>query len=271
MALLRVLLSQYHVAFATLWPVVSECLAKLAEKDKDGTWPVIVGSMQKISKDFNRLMKDSQGDSPARVEEEEEDDNAKIRLRDLVATKERTADVATAHSSLWKMLASIPLLVEAKSKEWVDMFEEFIMGSHHEYFFGTSIDNDDGEDVKNDSRQGRKSARKRLLDYLELFGLFKSPSALKKADWIHDLLMQMLSHSDQAIQLNALKSILKWKSPSLTPYCENLEKLLDGKKSRDTLAHFTLEPGPIHSTYAHNRHPYLSLLHNHVTQACCEE
>jgi hypothetical protein len=81
------------------------------------------------------------------------------------------------------------------------------------------------------------------LDYLELFELFKSPSALKKGDWVLSLLMKMIAHSEQSIQMHALKSIFRYKSKSLTPYAEYLEKLIDPKKSRDCLTQFGLAPG----------------------------
>jgi len=241
-----------------MWPAAIECIKKLADKDKGkNTWPVLLAAFQKVSSDFNafsaRADRQKDGNSataepvaPAAAQEEDEEGSS--RLSDLMSNKERTTATEAVHTQLFKLLGELALLTESKSKEWIDFFEEFVTGAHQSYFLGEQA-GDDTEaaeaqpEAPKESRQGRKAARRRLLDYLELFGLFKSPSALKKSTWIHGLVTKMLGHSDSGIQLSALKALLTWKSPAVKPYQEHLLNLLDKKKGRDTMTHFSLAPG----------------------------
>lgn len=77
--------------------------------------------------------------------------------------------------------------------------------------------------------------RLRLTAWLGLFKHFRNPKALYRSADLFAYLERLLSDPDRTTQKLALQCILTWKSPSLTPYAESTQSLLDDSQFRDAL------------------------------------
>ncbi|GAB1215182.1 hypothetical protein ATERTT37_004368 [Aspergillus terreus] len=76
------------------------------------------------------------------------------------------------------------------------------------------------------------------LSFLALLGQFINPRVLFKAPEVHEALLGLLCHGNSEIQKSALKALFTWKSPSISPYQENLLNILDEARFRDELSVF---------------------------------
>jgi U3 small nucleolar RNA-associated protein 20 len=80
----------------------------------------------------------------------------------------------------------------------------------------------------------------RTTSFLELLAKFVNPKAAFRSAELHTLYLTLLSKGETKVQGVALKCLLTYKSPNLTPYGERLRDLLDESKFRDELAHLEL-------------------------------
>ncbi|KAF9888064.1 U3 snoRNP protein [Aspergillus nanangensis] len=76
------------------------------------------------------------------------------------------------------------------------------------------------------------------LSFLALLGQFINPRVLFRAPEVHEALLGLLCHGNSEIQKSSLKALFTWKSPSITPYQENLMNILDEARFRDELSAF---------------------------------
>lgn len=83
--------------------------------------------------------------------------------------------------------------------------------------------------------------RLKMTLWLQLFAKFKAPRSIYKAAELHDIYLRLLTKGDTRMQSLALDCLLTWKSPSITPYADNLKNLVDEIKFRDELTTFALD------------------------------
>ncbi|KAG8958312.1 U3 snoRNP protein [Tulasnella sp. 419] len=86
--------------------------------------------------------------------------------------------------------------------------------------------------------------RSRLKNYLLLFSKFSNPKSVHQTNLLRRLFLQLLSSPDRSMQIQALNCLLTYQSPSLTPYEENLRRMLDEVKWRDEFSSFNFEDVP---------------------------
>ena len=76
--------------------------------------------------------------------------------------------------------------------------------------------------------------------FLEVFSKFVNPKAFYRSDEVHELYLDILARGEPKLQGLAVKCLITYKSPSLTPYAESLLTLLDESRFRDGLVNFNL-------------------------------
>ncbi|XP_066264950.1 small subunit processome component 20 homolog [Branchiostoma lanceolatum] len=91
------------------------------------------------------------------------------------------------------------------------------------------------------SRTRRKAASRSLVVHLTLFSKFKSPKSLYLEPKLKELYFEMLKHREQDVQRSALACLMTYKAPYLTPYSDNLDRLLQDKEFREELTHFSID------------------------------
>ena len=92
---------------------------------------------------------------------------------------------------------------------------------------------------RSDASAGR-AGRLRLASWLEVLAKLKNPKAIYRSDDLYTYLLALLSHGDVKLQRLALTCISTWKSPSLLPHLESLQRLLSDTHFRDELLQFSL-------------------------------
>jgi hypothetical protein len=79
---------------------------------------------------------------------------------------------------------------------------------------------------------GRTEATRALCGYLEVFAGMSSAEPLAHADVLRGVFVALLAKTHNAVQLQALRALLVWRSPALLPYQPHLENLIDDEKYR---------------------------------------
>ncbi|KAF2134425.1 U3 snoRNP protein Utp20 [Dothidotthia symphoricarpi CBS 119687] len=83
--------------------------------------------------------------------------------------------------------------------------------------------------------------RKDQKAMLSVFSKFTNPKVLYRANEVHEAFLALLSNGDLEIQKAALRALLTWKDPAISPYQEDLLNLLDDARFRDELPVFLSE------------------------------
>ena len=86
-----------------------------------------------------------------------------------------------------------------------------------------------------------KNDRRKLALWLTLFSKFSNPKALYATGDLRSLYTTLLSHPDRTLQRLALKCMLTYRSPHLTPHQDTLTGLLDDTRWRDELTKLNLD------------------------------
>lgn len=98
----------------------------------------------------------------------------------------------------------------------------------------------DNEDDVQSNHLSTRQLQSRTACFLELFCKFVNPKAFYRTEEVHALYLNILSRGEQKLQSLAVKCLITYKSPKLTPYGDHLQALLDDSKFRDELVNFSL-------------------------------
>ncbi|XP_043092950.1 small subunit processome component 20 homolog [Puntigrus tetrazona] len=186
------------------------------------------------------------------------------QLDHVLNSVERT-DFTNFRSLLWRIMSQFPNRVEPRSRELTPLLLRFISNEFYpadlqvaptqnliknsttEQENGEEVDADmeENEEEEEDSKQTkkkipRKAAAKQLIAHLKVFSKFTNPKALYMEAKLSELYNKLLCHKDQQIQKIALECLMTYKDPSVLPYKENLERLLDDKHFKDEIVHFII-------------------------------
>jgi len=134
------------------------------------------------------------------------------------------AHSAAARSQALRVLLAVPQVAEKRSRQLVPMF---LSWAGREELLET-LDSDTTASRSDWTRKDQKAL-------LELFSRFTNPKVLYKSADVYAALLELLANGDVEIQKSALKAIFTWKSPSLKPYEENLNNLLDEARFKDEI------------------------------------
>lgn len=127
------------------------------------------------------------------------------------------------------LLNAVPQIAEKKSKALVPILLKWV---RHE-------SGDDREDLDAEPRQElQKWGRKDLKAMLSVFGSFKNPKSLFKADEVYESILTLLCHGDAEIQRSALQAVFARKNENIIRYQEGLLNLLDDAKFREQFTTF---------------------------------
>lgn len=184
---------------------------------------------------------------------------------DQAADPSERTDFTNFRNLLWKAMAQFPERVEPRSRELSPLLLRFISNEFYpadllvsptqdllkrsrssEQEMGEDEDADmEEEDNEEDSKPfkrkvPRRAAAKQLIAHLKVFSKFTNPKALYLEPSLNKLYTELLCHKDQQIQKIALDCLMTYKDPSILPYKENLERLLDDKHFKDEIVHFNI-------------------------------
>ncbi|KAI5094075.1 small subunit processome component 20-like [Silurus meridionalis] len=196
------------------------------------------------------------------------------QLEQVNSHSDRT-DFTNYRNLLWRAMSQFPDRVEPRSRELSPLLLRFIRNefypadllvapvqnlmkiSHRSTQITSESEKEDVKmknveeeeeeevEVEDESQQAgkkipRRAAAKQLIAHLKVFSKFTNPKALYLEPELLQLYTQLLCHKDQQIQKAALDCLMTYKDPSILPYKENLERLLDDKHFKDEIVHFNI-------------------------------
>ncbi|XP_077566014.1 small subunit processome component 20 homolog [Stigmatopora nigra] len=286
---LRYLLAMLFINFKLIWVVVIELIGSHArEMDNKEFWVVYHDHLEKVAElTENLLRQDADGDEAqdTHVQVEpgcdvtESGDVGVLFLNRLTASSdlaERT-DFSSFRSLMWEAMARFPDRVEPRSRELSPLLLRFIRNEFYLADLRTAPTQDlrkknntvddeelEEEEEEEDRKQQRKAptrraAGKTLIVHLKVFAKFSNPRSIHLESNLRDLYNQLLCHHDPLIQQVALKCILTYKDSYITPYKENLEKLLDDKHFKEEIVNFNIseETGVVDASHREKLIPLL--------------
>ncbi|XP_037315787.2 small subunit processome component 20 homolog isoform X2 [Pungitius pungitius] len=198
----------------------------------------------------------------------------------LTSNPNERTDFPNFRSLLWRCMTQFPDRVEPRSRELSPLLLRFI---RNEFFHADLLvaptqdlrkvndssieesrmtvgeDEEGGDDVQEPEEGGRREKRgppkraaaKELISHLKVFAKFTDPRSLYMESSLSELYNQLLCHQNYQIQQVALECVLTYKDPSIVPYKENLERLLDDKHFKEEIIHFNIteETGVVEASH----------------------
>ncbi|KAI8489054.1 U3 snoRNP protein [Branchiostoma belcheri] len=244
------------------WPVWREHLKQAAERAEQD------------------LYKPRKGESPSDDLPEKEDSPEeffKDTFQEAISNPS-SPDHTNFRHLLWQAMAEFPDKCEPKSRDLSPLLFQFFDNEYYpadlaaapaqdirkpqEERTGDVIDTDqsgaedsglnnktnqsgaEAEDVSTTdkvTRTRRKAASRSLVVHLTLFSKFKNPKSLYLELKLKELYLEMLKHREQDVQRSALACLMTYKAPYLTPYSDNLDRLLQDKEFREELTLFSID------------------------------
>ncbi|XP_069829345.1 small subunit processome component 20 homolog [Dendropsophus ebraccatus] len=276
---LRYLVAMLYVNFSPLWDPVIELIVSHANEMENKTfWKVFYEHLEKSATHAERELQDEQNDESSCNEAKDfpgfyageigvlYGDMRKRRID----VKERT-DYTNFRFLLWKAMSFFPDRVEPRSRELSPLLLRFISNEYYpaDLLVAPSQDlrkldkvkdstgggdiaedeameeaaNTDFEEIDNTGSQAKKTRRaasKQLVAHLGVFSKFSNPRSLYLEPKLHELYTQLLCHQDENVQKVALDCVLSYRHPHILPYKENLQRLLDDKKFKEEIVHFSI-------------------------------
>ena len=214
---LKYLMGILYTNFTLLWNPVMDLIGSYGNGMKrDLFWPVF----------SNRLVL--------------ADTDIQAVITDIKMKKEKENSVRIDHISyrnhLWDILGRFANLAEAKNRDIVPLFLDNFMQTEYVEIRKLADDNELEEAHKNIIQTTVKS----LLSHLNLFSKFSDLKSLHRSQELKDLVYSLLCHKLAPVQKVSLDILVGYKLKYLSPYKENLGRLLEDKDFKAELLNFPL-------------------------------
>nr|XP_057934713.1 small subunit processome component 20 homolog [Doryrhamphus excisus] len=275
---LRYLLAMLFINFRPLWDPVIELLGSHARSmDNKDFWMVyhehlvnVAGLAEKELQgssddddESNDEAMDVQGEPGCDVIESGDVGVLFLEQLKLASNANDRTDFPNFRSLMWRAMAQFPDRVEPRSRELSPLLLRFIRNEFYpadllvaptqdlrkkrdpaleeeEQQAEEGEENNEEEGKQQRKAPPRRAAAKQLIAHLTVFSKFTNPCSLYMESSLRELYNQLLCHQDQQIQRVALECVLTYKDPSIVPYKENLQRLLDDKHFKEEIVHFNI-------------------------------
>ncbi|CAO3621219.1 unnamed protein product [Mucor hiemalis] len=156
------------------------------------------------------------------------------------------------YSMLISVLKETPTITEAKGRNLVVLFFEFLENE----FTSAPEDDEDNEQEQeqhefNILHRSSKVTKNKMANWLALFAVFKNTKSVYRTQELNAAFMRIIAMGDVKLQAAALECIFTWKDPNIKPYADNLRNLVDEVKFRDELSTFIQNEEQIQIDPAH--------------------
>ena len=175
---------------------------------------------------------------------------------------------------LWRAMEKFPDICEAKNRDLVPLFFDFIEKEFFPVDFTVSptqdiraksgqgtiepesslqpvdenmdIDVDDKlvEEIDDDEESPdypKRASVKSLCEQLRLFSRFHNPKMLTQTKKLETMYKEFLTHPSPTLQKSSFDCLMTYNHPFLTPYKEHMYKLLEDKSFKIALTHFSID------------------------------
>lgn len=224
---LQYLMSQLYINFRPLW----EPVLKLIESHAFGMeatkfWSVYLPFMERVRQCQAEEIRD-----PA----------AEMDYLNLKVDVERL-DFVNTRSLTWTGLSRLGNVTEKENDIIVPLFLHFWNNEYCVNDGNISHTQDLTGDTKEESTKGERGNMIKLLSsYLSVFAAFEHPQKMTREPEVTPILLRLLSHRSNDIQKQSLDCLMAYGYPYLTPYKENLYRILSDKSFRTEITAFSID------------------------------
>ncbi|KZS08061.1 Small subunit processome component 20 [Daphnia magna] len=224
---LQYLLSQLYINFRPLWePVLKLIESHAFSMESSKFWSVYLPFLESV--------RQCQA-------EEIRDPSAEMEYLNLTVAVERI-DFTNTRSLAWSGLSRIGSVTEKEHSIIVPLFLNFWNTEYCVNDGNIAQTQNLNTDVKVESTKGeRGNIIKLLSSYLSVLASFQQPQKMTREPEVTKILLRLLSHRFGDIQKQALDCLMAYGYPFLTPYKENLYRLLDDKSFRTEITSFSID------------------------------
>ncbi|KAF7849855.1 hypothetical protein BT93_L0220 [Corymbia citriodora subsp. variegata] len=219
----------FYNRFSYLWAPALECLAFLISKHVGTVWDIFI----RLLRDCQLVFKASRDHLKEVTAELPDKSNGLVERFHLFTSPvvDRTP-IESVFSLLIQSLQKVPTISEARSRQLVPLFLNFLGYSDHEH---SSVGSFDSHACKGKQWKGI------LKEWLNLLKLMRNPKSFYWSQFLKEVLQnRLLDDNDPEIQMKVLECILTWKDEFLLPYEQNLRNLIDSKSLREELTTWSL-------------------------------
>ncbi|KAI6693975.1 hypothetical protein NL676_021685, partial [Syzygium grande] len=230
----------FYNRFSYLWAPALECLAFLISKHVGTVWDIFI----RYLKDCQLFFKASRDHLEEVTAELPDKSNGLVERFHLFAIPmvDRTP-IKSVLSLLIQSLQKVPTVVEARSRQLVPLFLNFLGYSDDEH---SSVGSFDSHACKGKQWKGI------LKEWLNLLKSMRNPKSFYWSQFLKEVLQnRLLDDNDPEIQMKVLECLLTWKDEFLLPYEQNLRNLIDSKSLREELTTWSLSKDSNLIEYGH--------------------
>ena len=225
---LQYLLSQLYVNFRPLW----EPVLKLIESHAFTMEPAQFWSVYLPFGDRLRRWQSHETFDPS----------SEVDYLNLGITADRL-DVFNVRSLVWKGLSRFGDNTEKQSATIVPLFLDFWREEYCINDGNTAQEQDltKSQEREQVSKKEKGNVVQLLSSYLSVLASFRRPQKMAREPEVTPILLRLLSHRSGEVQKLALDCLSNYNFPYLTPYKENLYRLVDDKSFRTEIVSFSID------------------------------
>ncbi|KAL3724550.1 hypothetical protein ACJRO7_029686 [Eucalyptus globulus] len=230
----------FYNRFSYLWAPALECLAFLISKHAGTIWDIFI----RYLRDCQLVFKASRDHVNEVTADLPDKSNGLVKRFHLFTSPvvDRTP-IESVFSLLIQSLQKVPTIAEARSRQLVPLFLNFLGYSDHEH---SSVGSFDSHACKGKQWKGI------LKEWLNLLKLMRNPKSFYWSQFLKEVLQnRLLDDNDPEIQMKVLECLLTWKDAFLLPYEQNLRNLIDSKSLREELTTWSLSLDSNMIEYSH--------------------
>lgn len=214
---LKYLLGILYTNFTLFWNPLMDLIGSYGNGMKrDLFWPVFSNGLAKADSDIQAVIND-------------------IKMK---KTKENSVriDHISYRNHLWDILGRCANLAEAKNRDIVPLFLDNFMQT--EYIEIRKLADD--SEMEEAHKSVIQTTVKSLLSHLNLFSKFADLKSLHRSQELKDLVHSLLCHKLSSVQKVSLDILVGYKLKYLSPYKENLGRLLEDRDFKAELLNFPM-------------------------------
>ncbi|KAI1301643.1 Small subunit processome component 20 -like protein [Halotydeus destructor] len=251
LAPLRYLLGSMYVNLSLLWQSIEKLIESFVKfhKNASGVRSVLIEHFQATEE----ILKDHQpSPSVETVSDKPTYVNAQTKYAlEIISNKKDRPDHSRHRQNLLNAFQKYADFFEPSNRFFVDSFLSYIeyeicsvdtsIEHGRENIKSSTVEAGSQDEIKSKSTNVRVPW-KTVIAYLKVFANFKNPKAVYKEPILTRLYEDFLRYPDSEIQKAALKCLIAYSLPHLSPYKEKLLELLDDKTFRDAIKSMVLNP-----------------------------
>nr|CCA23343.1 U3 small nucleolar RNAassociated protein putative [Albugo laibachii Nc14] len=256
----------YHVKFASIWMHIAQVIEVCIRMHVKELWPLLATELFRVSLQGNSVNESKTMESHTIKGASMREFMTLMELEMQVPVPDQITDPSKHHSILFDALRPLSDIVETKTRFFSSVFFAFLRDQYITVYtdeIGCTSLSEMQAAIEKTITRGTESLispewlnsgaftpkwsmktseiRIKLLDFLNVFALFKNMRGAFGQDTLHTLFLIWIMKADAIVSKIALKCLYTFDFKYLMPYTEHLDKVMQDSTFRDTLTMFSAQ------------------------------